>query len=343
LVGLQLGRAAGGRAADSISVKNVEAAAAKFSNATPKGITFANEKEIPWEQIVSVTIKCAIVIKAKNRPVMVLPAPVGITVSGTGPGASLVITGVPAPIQLTDLLTIEPKMPWMLQVSPKATLTSSTQTQRTYGGNLIFEVTRSPDGAAFQHQVTLLNLDANSSFTAKPGASPVHMHRYDGQFSERLYLLRRLYVAANAEGYHNSSLNLYLQQSYGGGVYGPVVDGDKSQLDFGVDMRYFAEHFYGAVPGVSFPGVLPREDYSITLGKIKGLPVVLGESARYMRPIQVDKAWQANGGINLSVPFTSTAKFTVSWFDDYLENAPNARKNYSTTTVGITLSLAGVR
>jgi hypothetical protein len=203
---------------------------------------------------------------------MVLPAPVGITVSGTGPGASLVITGVPAPIQLTDLLTIEPKMPWMLQVSPKATLTSSTQTQRTYGGNLIFEVTRSPDGAAFQHQVTLLNLDANSSFTAKPGASPVHMHRYDGQFSERLYLLRRLYVAANAEGYHNSSLNLYLQQSYGGGVYGPVVDGDKSQLDFGVDMRYFAEHFYGAVPGVSFPGVLPREDYSITLGKIKGQP-----------------------------------------------------------------------
>jgi hypothetical protein len=114
-------------------------------------------------------------------------------------------------------------------------------------------------------------------------------------------------------------------------------------LGAGIDARYFDEHFYGAAPGASFGGLLPREDFSVTLAKIRGLPVVLGEYARYLHPIQFGKAWEANGGVNLSVPITSSSKFTVGWLDDYLENAPNARKNYSTTTVSITLSFSGSR
>lgn len=333
--------------ADSLSVNTAQPPKGAFVTATALGVTFTNNTDVPWAQIASVAIDHAVIVSTKS---MILPGGTDVaTIAGPvtilASGGSLKISNgtTTLTVPLAELRAIEPDSPWIFQISPKATLTSSTQTQRTIGGNLIFQLTQHPEGPALQYRVTYLNLDANSSFSAKPGASPIHTHRYDGQFNERLYLRRHLYLAPSAEAYHNSSLNLYLQQSYGGGIYDSFVNDGPARFGAGIDVRYFAEHFYGAVPGASFPGAMPREDFSVRLATIKGLPVMLAETARYMHPFQMSKAWQTNGRVDLSVPFTSASKFTVSWIDDYLENAPNARKNYSTTVVGISLAFAGSR
>jgi hypothetical protein len=263
-----------------------------------------------------------------------------LAITITAPGTTAIT------VPLAELISIEPNT-WLLSITPKATLTSGTLIQRTFGGNLLFHFTQNADGGAFQHRVTFLNLDAASTFTAKPGSSPVHAHRYDAEFSERFYIARRAYLSTDAEAYHNNSLNLYLQQSYGGGIHTEVFDersGTGKQgiaLSLGCDGRYFAEHFYGSKPGAKFWGIQPREELTIIVATLRGLPVEVGEQGRFMRPVGYAKAWQAHGGVTFSLPITKSFKFNTSWLDDYLENAPNARKNYSTVTVGISLSLTG--
>ena len=333
--------------ADLLTQAGLPPLAGSFASAGRGGVTFTSGSQVPWSQVVRLEIVHAAVLETLHpvspgtARITTLAGPVTITVSAGN--LSIVSATGSLTLPLAELAIILPDSPWLLQATPKAAFTSSTQTQRTFGGNLIFQISEHPDGAALQHRVTFLNLDANSTFAAKPGASPVRTNRYDGQFAERFYLAPHLYIAADAEGYHNSSLNLYLQQSYGGGIYDRLVSNGRNSFSAGIDIRYYAEHFYGATPGVAFAGLQPREDYSIVLGKVRGLDIVLGESGRYVQPIGLKRAWQVDGGLDLSVPFTPNVKFTVSWVDDYLENAPNARKNYSTTTVGVSMSLAGSR
>ena len=338
--------------ADSLIRNAPQAVTGTFLRATPFSVAFSTGDVVPWSQVAGLSISHSVVVRTRHailpdgRDILALAAP--LTVSLAGPATvSITRPGAPAiTVPLSELISIEPNT-WLLSITPKATLTSSTQIQQTFGGNLLFDFAQNADRGAFHHRVTYLNLDANSMFSAKPGASPVHSHRYDGQLSERFYIARRAYLSTDAEQYHNNSLNLYLQQSYGGDIHTEVFDKRSetgkqgAALSLGCDGRYFAEHFYGPTPGAKFWGIQPRQELTIIVATLKGLPVVVGEQGQFMRPIDYAKAWQAHGGITFSLPITKNFKYNTSWIDDYLENAPNARKNYSTVTVGISLSITG--
>ena len=228
------------------------------------------------------------------------------------------------------------KPTWTISITPKASLATGTQTQQTWGGQL--NTRREQEHAApnWHHQMTNLTLDANNVLTEQVGSPSIRTHEYDGLLSHAVYLTKRLYVHALGDGYHNSSLNLYLEQAYGGGLGGKVTATDRNVLELTGDLLFIGEHFYGSVPSVSFPGAGLTERYSLKIADLKGGPLELVESGTYLPAFGQKKAWQTRGIAEVIIPLNKSFSGNLSFGDDYMENAPNARKNYSTSSVGIT-------
>jgi Protein of unknown function, DUF481 len=225
---------------------------------------------------------------------------------------------------------------WTGSATGKATLVSGTQTQQTVGAQIYIRRNQNPNAIDWQHETTTLILEANNSLTEQVGTTSIRTHTYDGSLTHQVYLWRGLFLDGLAEGYHNSSLNLYLQQSYGGGLGRNLYKDDRNTLEAGADFLYIAEHFYSGVPSVSFAGVRLHEGYTFSIAYIHDTPLVLAETASYTPAFNQKKAWQARGGVTLSVPMTKTLSATLAFNDNYLENAPNARKNYATSSIGLT-------
>jgi hypothetical protein len=228
---------------------------------------------------------------------------------------------------------------WGIKLTPKGTFNVGSQSKQEVGGafNSSYFINPSHD-PAFGSQRLSLDFNADNTLIEKPGSS-VRTHEYDGQFNYLYYLKKNIYIVGLAEGYHNSSLNLYLQQSYGAGLGGKKeLFGERASLELTADVRGIGEHFIGTSKAVTFAGARLGGEYVLKLNG-SATPPELSIAARWIPALSQDKAWQARGRAVLSVPVINGFSLTISVTDDYLENT--SRKNYSSSSVGITYAISG--
>lgn len=235
---------------------------------------------------------------------------------------------------------------WVFRVAPlastgsTASLGTGTQRQQSFGG-LVF-IGRDVNATAkdAHHRYTELTLTANNGLTEQAGQPSIRLHQYAGRLEQRFYLGQRVYLHGVAEGYDNSSLNLYLEQSYGGGLVDEFYKTAKTDLQAVGDFLDIGEHFYGKAPGVNFAAARTGLAFNRVLGNSKAGAIRLYGTASYVPALNLAKAWQARGHVMLLVPVNNAVSLQFGYDDDYMENAPNASKNWSTSSVGVTFKLA---
>lgn len=226
---------------------------------------------------------------------------------------------------------------WYSAVAPKFTLTEGTQSAQAIGGSAVARRAQNISCSNWHHQETTLTIDANNTLTEQVGTPSIRAHEYDASISQQIYLTTRLYTEIVGEGFHNSSFNLYLEQSYGGGLGGRVVSNGMFTLELSAGALFVGEHFT-TTKGVDFAAGRLGERFDYEFGK-KSSPIVLSESTSYMPALDQAKAWQLRAAVELAVPITSHLSFVSGFLEDYMENAANGRKSYSTTTVGLNFSV----
>ena len=134
-----------------------------------------------------------------------------------------------------------------------------------------------------------------------------------------------------ADLYHNNSLGIYFQQSYGGGV-GRIWHGTQ----FEADLRFIGEHFYGPNPSASLIGSQLSETRTFRLNWIK-TGAGFAELIKYTPAFNQSSAWQLYGRGDLFIPINKRFLLSFGADDNYVENAPAPyRKNYLKTTMGLT-------
>jgi len=228
---------------------------------------------------------------------------------------------------------------WKGVIAPTAGLVSGMQKQQTFGGSLSIKRTAHPARMDGRQQSSALQLDASNALVTQPGSAPIRSHEYDGKLNNEVTLTRDLYANIFASGYHNNSFELYLEQSYGGGL-GGRVSGSKDSLELSSNLLFIGEHFYEGTRGLGFAAADLTEIYTIVLAHLKGGNLTLGETGAYLPAINQQKAWQARGNANLSIPIFKNFSWNIQYRDDYMENAPNRRKNWSTTSASLTYAFS---
>jgi len=300
---------------------------------------------LPWAKVKSIHRKGPIYLETSQVPAA-LPLIFGeatlesdgstVMIIGGGETRSLKISAI------TSLTTTPPKLPptvtWTGSISPKFSLAMGTQSVQTIGGAMFIRRAQNTKETDWKHQETSLSIEGTNSLTEQAGSPSVRIHEYDGEFAHSIYLFDGLYAAIRAEDYHNTALNLYLQQMYGGGV-GKRVYADKNvSLELLADGLFVTEHFYGAT-GATFGAARFGDRLGLRIGKLKGGPMVISQGIGYIPAFEQAKAWQVRGTAILDLPVTKAFSLSVNFADNYLENAPNGRKNYSSSTVGLNFTL----
>lgn len=221
-------------------------------------------------------------------------------------------------------------------ISPKASLITGTQGQQMWGATIDPSLTLNPDAPNWHHQQYTLTLQATDTLATQAGSPSIRTQEYDGEFNPQIYLSKRVFAQVVAFGYHNSVLNLYLQQRYGGGIGGQVFSNCRHTLTLAGNLVFIGEHFYGNVPSLGFPGATLRESYKINLAKVNGNEVYISQVITYIPAFGQTKAWQQTGKADLNFPISKKLSASLSYANDYMENAPSVRKNWSTSSVGFT-------
>jgi hypothetical protein len=225
---------------------------------------------------------------------------------------------------------------WTGSISPSASLSTGSQGQQTWQAVIDIRRTINPDASTWRHQATDLRLQANDTLATQVGSPSIRTHHYDGELTHQVYLAKSLFAEIVAYGYHNTTLNLYLEQRYGGGIGGQIFSTCRQNLTLTGNLVFVGEHFYGHVPSLGFMGATLRESYRINLAKVNGNPVFISEVITYVPAFGQSKAWQETGRADFNLPITKKLSSTLSYANDYMENAPNVRKNWSTSSVGFT-------
>jgi Protein of unknown function, DUF481 len=220
---------------------------------------------------------------------------------------------------------------WSLsKASVQANVLKATQSQQTYQGELVFVGNWNPGACGYPHQRTLAEFLAG--YDSKQGSKPGSIVNRSGDLRlQHLFFVpdNARFVSINADGYHNTSLGLYAQESIGLGV-GTLI----GSLELDADVRFVDERFYGPTESAKLFGTLLSERYSLPIGN-----AVVTETLQLLPVFNKSNAWQARGILALAVPLSRTFSLTVSAFDDYLDNAPSSfHKNYFKTTVGVQFS-----
>jgi hypothetical protein len=221
-------------------------------------------------------------------------------------------------------------------ILPKASLSTGTQGQQMWGAIIDPSLILNPQASTWHHQQYTLTLQANDTLATQVGSPSIRTHEYDGEFTPQIYLSKRVFAQIVAFGYHNSVLNLYLQQRYGGGIGGQVFSNCRHTLTLGGNLVFIGEHFYGNVPSLGFPGATLRESYKINLAKVNGNEVYISQVITYIPAFGQTKAWQQTGKADLNFPISKKLSASLSYANDYMENAPSVRRNWSTSSVGFT-------
>jgi hypothetical protein len=218
---------------------------------------------------------------------------------------------------------------WAGTIAPSASLSLGTQGQQQIGGAIDLKRTRDAKAPDWHHQELFLDFDASNMLSTQVGNPSIRSHVYDGTVKYDVYVAKNLYVEGAAFGNHNSELNLYLEQAYGGG-FGGFIERPRQRLELAGDLLFIGEHFYGTVPGVSFAGASLFENYSVNLIKTNAGFVNINETGIYLPAFNQTKAWQARGNASLNIPLSKKFTAAFSYRDDYMENAPGVKKNWST-------------
>jgi hypothetical protein len=335
---------------DTVIFKNGDVLTGKVVRATAAAVTFSSDRvgdvTLKWSDLETVTVRHPVrIITPGSSQSFDSPT---LRVIGTAAHLELEAKerggGSPVDLQDVEALTgsdrcasgIQEACPgWQLKsVSVNLSYLGTTQTDQTYGGSVESTRNWNPEDEGWPHQRTLLDLQANyddKRKNSKPGSANI-TQEYDGRLQHLFFITSDAFYASTvADFYHNNSLGLFLEQSYGGGV-GRLWHG----TEFDADLRFIGEHFYGPNPSVSLAGSQLSERRTFYLNWIRsGANIV--EEAKYTPVFNMGSAWQLYGRADLSIPINKKlqAKFGVA--DNYVENAPAPyRKNYLKTTMGLT-------
>jgi hypothetical protein len=221
------------------------------------------------------------------------------------------------------------KVIWRVSAGPSLNFSFGTQRKQALEGHLSLRREQNIEKNNWHHQRTTLFLDATNTLTKKADSTSTRDHAYDGSFVHMVKLTENVSLFGIAEAYHNNSLKLYLQQSYGGGL-GFTKQFERQVVEFLGDVRVFGQHFYSNKPAETFTGVRIGEDYSIRF-TIKKTPITFFETINYIQPIDLENAWQIRGAAGLVVPINEFVSIVYQFNDDYFQNVPNGRKNYTKT------------
>jgi hypothetical protein len=227
-------------------------------------------------------------------------------------------------------------------IAPTASLVTGTQGQQTLGGSLEIKRTAHPATEDWHQQSTGLELGASSLLVTQVGSAPIRAQEYDGKLNHEVKATQHFYADVFGSAYHNSSFELYLEQTYGGG-FGGRISGGKHSFEVTGDLLFIGEHFYGSTKSLGFAAADLTEIYTIVLAHLKGGELIFAETGAYIPAFNQQKAWQARGNADLSIPLFKNFAWNLQYHNDYMENAPNLRKSWSTSSAGITFTFSSPR
>lgn len=253
--------------------------------------------------------------------------------------------------------------PWSGYLSSQDSVTRATQSNYQLGGS--FHAARETQGqTAWKHQQ--LSLDAQASFSeaSKPGASPVRTALYKGAIQNDFFLndseLKQnfpntydtYYLFPFAEWYHNLSLGIDFQQSYGAG-FGwqrlvknkPNLRGEQLMQKFGfnVDLRYSKQHLYAPGSTYNLAAAGLSENYSVNIPVRNPKPFVFYERISIIPAFNVTRALETRGEAGFNVPLTCKLSIGPKVIDDYFRNAPHTSKqNYLQPSLSVTYSFSAL-
>jgi hypothetical protein len=240
---------------------------------------------------------------------------------------------------------------WGGSVSTQDTVTRATQDQYQLGGRLhaSYETT---DQEAWKHQIVSLDSSVSFSEGKKPGAAVVKNALYEGILTYNVYLTNSelqsnfpnhynsYFLWAFADGYHNLSLGIDAQQSYGfgpGWVHvsrrKPNENGDQLTQVFGLqgDLRYSNLQTYAPGTTADLAGAGVKESYSIAIPWFgpKAKPLILAQTLTVIPYFNDSRSLQIRGTAQFALPLTQRLSIGPSLVDDYFRNAPRGSKeNY---------------
>jgi len=309
---------------------------------TDAGVTLT----IPWNKVQALELHERVLVKSAQLPgatPLDLHSP---HITAKNDQIQLTDRSTSQPLRAQDIVSMTPVAPeaarpapaaWTATATPAFSLTEGSQIIQTFGAQIVVKRIQNPGELDWKRQQTSLTLDATNTLLEQTGSPSIRIHEYDGQVSHSVSLADGWYAVVLASGYHNSAQNVYLQQFYGGGI-GKGVSLKNDTFEFAAEPVYVGQHFYGAASD-GFPGMRLSEENGVLLKKTEGGYIVWSESIAYIPAFTISGAWQIRGVTALSIPINKKLTFKTSYFDDYMENAP-VRKNYSATTVGLTISVS---
>jgi hypothetical protein len=334
---------------DEVQPRNGHAFYGTFKYADKDGVSFLTDAgvilNIPWNKVRTLELHERVLVRSPKLPG---PMPLDLHsphIMAGNEQIQFTDGSTSQPLRAQDIVSMAPVGPeaaaappasWTASAAPTFSLTQGWQVIQTFGAQILVKRIQHPGELDWKHQETSLTLDATNTLIEQVGSPSIRIHEYDGNVSHSVFLGGGWYAVVLANGYHNSFQNIYLQQFYGGGI-GKSTSWKRDTFEFAAEPVYVGQHFYGA-PSDGFPGIRLSEQNVILLKKTDAGYVEWSESVAYIPAITLSRAWQVRGATTLSVPINKKLTFKTSYFDDYMENAP-VRKNYSATTVGLTISV----
>lgn len=255
---------------------------------------------------------------------------------------------------------------WGGSVSTQDNVTRATQDQYQLGAQLhaSYETTSQE---AWKHQIVSLDSSVSFSEGHKPKAPITKNALYEGILMYNVYLTNSELLSnfpnhysssaltAFADGYHNLSLGIDAQQSYGFGFGWVHVsrrkpkkeNGDQLTQVFGlqVDLRYSNLQLYAPGTNTNLAGSGLKESYSISIPWIgpKAKPLILAESLTTIPYFNDSRSLQIRGTAQFAFPLTPHLSIGPSLVDDYFRNAPRGSKqNYLQPALKLTYNFGPI-
>jgi len=161
-------------------------------------------------------------------------------------------------------------------------------------------------------------------------------------FQHNKYFTPRIYALGLFAFDHNLSQGMSLQQTYGAGVGGTVIQNTVQQLDLMGDVNYQRLNYIAVIPPEDS---LPNADLiGVSFGETykRALPMksTLSQTLNYTQPLNTPSKYQASGAILYSVPVYHNLGVSTSASDSFL-NVPQHgyKKNSFQFVLGVTYNL----
>lgn len=254
-------------------------------------------------------------------------------------------------VAIVDFISISPPSPssappaailkgWRGLLQLQDSLTGATQ--KRYDLAESFHVARSTQSqSAFSHQVTSVNLQEDFGEASKPKASPVRTVLYEGILEHEVYLNDEgtTYLFGLSDFYHNLSLGMNFQQSYGLGI-GWNGQHQRHRFGFAGDVRYVGEDIYAPGTSLKLAASGLSEYYTYTFSWPKKKPISFYERILFVPSFNQSNPYQARGTARLRLPLTPKFSVGIQENDDYLRSSPSGtNQNYSKVSFTLNYSI----